>query len=272
MSTRNQIDAEAQKDPAELEREIDQQRAEIGNIVNALENKLSPGELIDTAMSYMKGGSGEFFSNLSNTVKANPVPTVLTSIGLLWLMAGQNRQPHSSVTTTRYTGDSTGPSMGEKLSAKTAGLKEQGVGIKDKASQMSHSVSESIGNARARASDSTRHASERLRGGADRARGGFNHLLEEQPLALGAIGIALGALLAASIPPTRREDEALGEVSDRVTDRLRHKAEEGYQKVSAKGEEVAAQVKQSTSGSESSRTSSSTTSSSNAPDPTSAGL
>ncbi|TCD20417.1 DUF3618 domain-containing protein [Pseudomonas sp. IC_126] len=243
MSTRNQIDAEAQKDPAELEREIDQQRAEIGNIVHALESKLSPGELIDTALGYVKGGGGEFFSNLSNTVKANPVPTVLTSIGLLWMMAGQNRQPHSNVTTTSY-GASTGPSMGEKLSAKAAGVKQQGASIKDKASQMSHNMSESLGNARTRASDSGRHASERLRGGADRARGGFNQLLQEQPLALGAIGIALGALLAASVPPTRREDEMLGEASDRMTDKLRHKAEEGYQKISAKGEEVAAQVKQ----------------------------
>ncbi|MCQ4312118.1 DUF3618 domain-containing protein [Pseudomonas stutzeri] len=244
MSTRNQIDAEAQKDPEELEREIDQQRAEIGNIVHALENKLSPGELIDTALGYVKGGGGEFFANLSNTVKANPVPTVLTSIGLIWMMAGQNRQPHASVTTGSYAGTSTGPSMGEKLSAKTAGLKQQGADMKNKASQMTHSVSESLGSARTRASDSRRQASERLRGGADRARGGFNHLLQEQPLALGAIGIALGALLAAAVPPTRREDEMLGEASDRMTDQLRHKAEEGYQKVSAKGEEIATQIKQ----------------------------
>lgn len=244
MSTRNQIDAESQKDPAELEREIDQKRADIGNIVHALENKLSPGELIDTALGYVKGGGGEFFSNLSNTVKANPVPTVLTSIGLIWMMAGQNRQPHSNVTVAGYSGSSSGPSMGDKLSAKADGLKQQGAGMMDKASQVTSSVSESLGNVRSRASDSTRHASQKLRSGADSARGGFNQLLQEQPLALGAIGIALGALLAAAIPPTRREDETLGEASDRVTDQLRHKAEEGYQKVSAKGEEVAEKVKQ----------------------------
>src|SRR5690606_19716507 len=103
MSTGNQINAEAQKDPAVLEREIDQQRAEISDIVHALENKLSPGELIDTALGYVKGGSGEFFSNLSNTVKANPVPTVLTSIGLIWLMAGQNRQPRPHIASTSGT-------------------------------------------------------------------------------------------------------------------------------------------------------------------------
>lgn len=244
MSTRNQIDAEAQKDPEELEREIDQKRAEIGNIVHALENKLSPGELIDTALGYVKGGSGEFFGNLSNTVKANPVPTLLTSVGLIWLMAGQNRQPHSSVTTSRYSTGSTGPSMGDKLSAKAEGIKQQGAGLVEKASQMTHSVSDSLGNARSRASHSSHQASTRLKGGAERARGGFNQLLQEQPLALGAIGIALGALIAAAVPPSRREDEMLGEASDRMTDQLRHKAEEGYQKVSAKGEEVVQQVKQ----------------------------
>lgn len=244
MSTRNQIDAEAQKDPDELEREIDQKRAEIGNIVHALESKLSPGELIDTALGYVKGGSGEFLGNLSTTVKANPVPTLLTTVGLIWLMAGQNRQPHSNVTTTSYSPGSSGPSMGEKLSAKTDSLKQQGADLKDKASQMTHNVSESLGNARARASDSSRQASTRLKGSAERAQGGFNQLLQEQPLALGAIGIAIGALIAAAVPSSRREDEMLGEASDRVTDQLRHKAEEGYQKVSAKGEEVAQQLKE----------------------------
>lgn len=247
MSTRSQIDAEAQKDPAELEREIDQQRAEIGDIVHALENKLSPGELIDTALGYVKGGGGEFFGNLSNTVKANPVPTVLTSIGLIWLMAGQNRepQPHSSL--------STGPSMKDKLSGKVSGLKSQGEGLRDKTSQVSHDVSASIADARSRVSDTSRQTADRLRHQADRARGGFNQLLTEQPLALGAIGIALGALLAASVPPTRREDEMLGKASDQMTDKLRKKAEEGYQKASAMGHDVAHQVKQEAQGNDTSR-------------------
>ena len=78
-------------------------------------------------------------------------------------------------------------------------------------------------------------------------------------MALGAIGIAIGALIAASVPPSRREDEMLGEASDRMTDQLRHKAEEGYQKASAKGEEVASRVKQDVSNSDDSRSNSGST-------------
>lgn len=244
MSTGNQINAEAQKDPAVLEREIDQQRAEISDIVHALENKLSPGELIDTALGYVKGGSGEFFSNLSNTVKANPVPTVLTSIGLIWLMAGQNRQPRPHIAST--SGTSVKDKLAEskdRLADTFSGLKHQGTDVRDRTSQMGHNVSASVTEASHRVRDGSRQAADSLRHQADRARGGFNHLLTEQPLALGAIGIALGALLAASVPPTRREDELLGQASDRMTDRLRHKTEEGYQKATEMGQEVVDQAR-----------------------------
>ncbi|WOC77131.1 DUF3618 domain-containing protein [Stutzerimonas frequens] len=237
MSTHNQVDVEARKDPDTLEREIDQQRAEIGNIVHALESKLSPGQMIDTALGYAKGGGGEFLHNLSDTVKANPVPTLLTGIGLAWLMAGQNRRPDYSATA------STGPSMTDKLSTKASGLKQQGNGIKDKAAQMRHDASTTLGNARHRVSDSSRQAADSLRHTADRARGGFSQLLNEQPLALGAMGIALGALLAATVPPTRREDELMGQTSDQLTDRLKHKAKEGYEVASAEGQQLAGQVK-----------------------------
>ncbi|MCD1609925.1 DUF3618 domain-containing protein [Stutzerimonas kunmingensis] len=237
MSTHNQVDVEAQKDPDTLEREIDQQRAEIGNIVHALESKLSPGQMIDTALGYAKGGGGEFLHNLTDTVKANPVPTLLTSVGLVWLMAGQNRRTDYSDSA------STGPSMTDKLAAKASGLKQQGTGIKEKAAQMSHSASSSLGNARHRVGDSSRHAAESLRHTADRARGGFTQLLNEQPLALGAMGIALGALLAASVPPTRREDELMGQKSDELTGKIKDKAREGYAMASAEGEQLAGQVK-----------------------------
>lgn len=236
MSTHHRIDAEAQKDPDTLEREIDQQRAEIDHIVHALESKLSPGQMIDTALGYAKGGGGEFLHNLSDTVKANPVPTLLTSIGLVWLMAGQNRRPDYGATS--------GPSVTDRLATKASGLKQQGSGIKDKAAQMRHDASSTLDNARQRVGDSGRHAADSLRHTADRARGGFSQLLNEQPLALGAMGIALGALLAASMPPTRREDELMGPSSDELTGRLKPKAREGYEMASAEGEQLASQVKQ----------------------------
>lgn len=246
MSTTNQIDIEAQKDPATLEREIDQQRAEINHIVEALETKLSPGELVDKALGYAKGNGGEFLNNLGATVKANPVPTLLTGIGLAWLMAGQNRRPPGAYgyTETGTGTTSTGPSLGERLHDSSAQLKGRATQLRQDMDNARHRVSVSVNNARARMGDSSR-----------RARDGFDYLRQEQPLALGAIGIAVGALLAITLPPTRREDELLGETRDRMATQLRQKAEEGYQKVSAKGEELAGQMQQERTGTQAGRAS-----------------
>jgi hypothetical protein len=50
----------------------------------------------------------------------------------------------------------------------------------------------------------------------DRAVQGYNHLLRENPLALGAIGIAVGALLGTALPTTEPENRMMGEASDRL--------------------------------------------------------
>ncbi len=44
----------------------------------------------------------------------------------------------------------------------------------------------------------------------------FSEIIEQQPLVLGAIGLAVGALVGAMLPRTRMEDEYLGEARDQI--------------------------------------------------------
>ncbi|TWI50953.1 uncharacterized protein DUF3618 [Pseudomonas duriflava] len=258
--TQNHVNDEAQKDPATLEREIDQQRAEISGIVDALENRLSPNELIDRVMTYAKGNGGEFVNNLGATIKANPVPALLTSVGLLWMMVGQNRTQNysnmgvaasgSSTDSLREKASSMGGSMQGKTSSlsetmhqKTGSLKAQAQGVMDKASQLRGNASGTLGSARQSMSDTTHATSDSLRTHATKAKSGFQYMLEEQPLALGVIGIAVGALLGATLPTTERENRLMGEASDRITDKAKQKAEEGYTKAAEVGSDLADQAK-----------------------------
>ena len=51
-----------------------------------------------------------------------------------------------------------------------------------------------------------------------------SRMIDEQPLVLGAIGVAVGAALGATLPATRREDELMGEARDGLMERARETA------------------------------------------------
>ncbi|CAG8870488.1 hypothetical protein PS627_04242 [Pseudomonas fluorescens] len=251
------IDHESQKDPDVLEQEINAKRERISDIVDSLESRLSPGQLFDQALAYTKGNGGEFFGNLGTTLKNNPVPTALTAVGLAWLAMNQNRpfNPGSA---------SHGPGLGDTLSgavdavkgafsqagerlhsatdsakdalshagdrlhSATDSAKSKAYGLKDKASDLTHSTSDSLGQTTQSMRRSAHDARDQINHGADVVKSQFDYLLKEQPLVLAALGIALGAAIGAALPSTRKEDELLGDASDKLTGTLKAKGEEVY--------------------------------------------
>ncbi|MGN2244707.1 DUF3618 domain-containing protein [Frateuria sp. GZRR33] len=222
MSTAERIDAESHKDPARLEREIDQQRADINHIVDALENKLSPGQLFDRMVHFGKGTGSEFAQNIGNAVKANPVPALLTTVGLVWLYASRNEP---APLRSPYAGTGT----------------DDGTGIMDRAREMGSDVSDTVSStwnqARSRVADTTARMADTAHGARDtlmhqkdRAVQGYNTLLHENPLALGAIGVAIGALLGAALPTTEPENRLMGEASDHLADKAKEAVQTGADK------------------------------------------
>ncbi|MFC0677813.1 DUF3618 domain-containing protein [Lysobacter korlensis] len=256
MNTQDTIRAESHKDPAQLEREIDQKRGHIEDIVSALESKLSPGEIFDRMLSMGKGNGGQFASNLADTIKANPVPALLTATGLVWLYSGRNKSPNSSTSTYRSSSTSTSGLSGTSTSSmyatgsidsnsnsggKLDAARDKLDSAKEKVSSAGHRVSESTRNAAHSVSETTRNAAstvgEKARGaagsvrsGAQRANEGLHRMLEENPMAVGALAIAAGAMLGAIIPTTRKENELMGPTSDRLTDKAKEKAMEAKEK------------------------------------------
>ncbi|NNH65829.1 DUF3618 domain-containing protein [Rhizobium laguerreae] len=77
-----------EKTSAELQREIDQDRRRIGDRIDAIQERMSPGQLVDEVIAYTKAsGGGEYVSNLGHALKANPLPVALMGVSLAWLMA-----------------------------------------------------------------------------------------------------------------------------------------------------------------------------------------
>ena len=61
-------------------------RAEVEDTLEAIQDRLSPGQMFDQAVAYLRGSGGkEFMRNFGATVRDNPVPVALLGTGLAWL-------------------------------------------------------------------------------------------------------------------------------------------------------------------------------------------
>ena len=105
-------------DPSRIERELDSTRSRLGSHLSELQDRLSPGQVLDDLMGYFRGSEGgDFARNLMDSVRGNPMPAALTGIGLAWLMAanprpGATTQPSSGTGRVRVYGGSPGFSQG----------------------------------------------------------------------------------------------------------------------------------------------------------------
>src|SRR5690606_29006121 len=68
------------------------------------------------------------------------------------------------------------------------------------------------------------------RRGTGRLRRYASHLAREQPLVLGALGLAAGALLGVGLPSTRMDHDLMGDASDAVKGRAKETADEQYRR------------------------------------------
>lgn len=207
---------DADKSPEQLEREVDQARSRLGRTASELSDRLSPGEIMDQALGMAREHGGEFGRNLGAQVKNNPMPMILTSVGLTWMMmaSGKNGAAHPYVKHDMSTGkDGNG--------AGTAS------GLEDKAGAMGDRMHDAADNMKESMQGATEHAME----SAQNVRDSLAHFYRDQPLIAGSLGIAIGAALGALVPPTEMEDDMFGDASDRSVDAAKSTASKKYDEV-----------------------------------------
>lgn len=265
---------DSQKSPHQLEREIDATRAELLATLEELEHRLSPSELVNQVWSQLRRHGGEYGNSLGQRLKENPMPALLTSIGIAWMMAANGRRHDgaSAYGSRRYAGNGNGAGrlhetgermresgerVGEHVRERMHGVRQRMHDVRDRMHgaresmrHRSEDAREGVVRARERVTSSTEHMRERARSmatsarhRASRARSGFGHLLEEQPLLLGAIGLAAGVIAGAALPPTEQEDRAFGAARDRALERAKRVGAESARRLREQAEEAAESTK-----------------------------
>ncbi|KAB0507223.1 MULTISPECIES: DUF3618 domain-containing protein [Pseudomonas] len=235
-----EFETEAAKSPETIEREIDAQRENIGHIVDALESKFTPGQMFDQALLLMQSNGSTFLTNLGTSVRNNPVPAVLTSVGLMWLMMSQNRpptpreyrvEPEVDWADDLAEGLTDGmDSARQRLHDTTDSLKDSYQAVKGKAAHLSDSLHAKTDHLSHAVHDTSDRLARRTHEMGDQ----FSHLLKEQPLMMAAVGMAVGALLGAALPTTATERRYLGRTSASLTGKVKQQAREGYEAVREK--------------------------------------
>jgi ElaB/YqjD/DUF883 family membrane-anchored ribosome-binding protein len=269
------------RSPEEIESDIERTRADFSSTIEAIQQKLTPREMMDQAVDYaLSTTPGAAGANLFNSVRDNPIPIALIGIGVAWLMAA-NRQSaaanprlrHRASRSSLYTGEtdgvydeygnrgyfegSSGSSEAGMMRRATAKANETAHDLRDKANEVGQRISSSASDvtqrvqqagisARTRLQETAEQAqarmnelSERSREEYYRAKDRIGHLIDEQPLVVGALGIALGAALGAALPTTRRENELMGNTRDDLLGRVKETALEQAETVKQSAQRVA---------------------------------
>jgi len=64
--------------PEEIQAQIARTRGDMDATLNAIEQRLTPGQMVDQGIDYLRNsGANEFVSNLGGSVKNNPLPVAL---------------------------------------------------------------------------------------------------------------------------------------------------------------------------------------------------
>jgi hypothetical protein len=223
----------------DAEREVEASRARFDETVDALKEKLTPGQMFDEMSRSFAGSSGgEMFANFGSQVRDNPLPLALIGAGvaLLAMKSTTAVNPSSGGSSTIRQG------MGEGLADSLSAGKEK---LQDLAGSVAHAagaVSEKLGGVSGHAGDSANSASDAMSRYGQRTVGGFQGLLEREPLVIAALGLAIGAAIGAALPASEIEDRLLGPARDNVVHRGQDLASEGVAAVKTAADDVASGV------------------------------
>jgi hypothetical protein len=213
------------REPQAIEREIDATRADMRATLEALERRFSFDRLVDLTVGRVRERGGEFAGNLTDAATRNPLPLLLTSVGVGWMML-------TSRSASRQGNGNWQPGSGGRR--RMNDLRDRAGNIRDRAAHAADQVSGAVDSTRETLKEAVQssretfeetaeslrshatRAAEVTREQAEMARERFDRLLHDQPLVLGALGLAAGAIIGALLPKTEHEDRVLGPMRDKV--------------------------------------------------------
>lgn len=254
---------EIAEETGHLKAQIEETRNQMGETIDAIQEKLSFSNIseqvseqlnnaietakhtvydatIGKAVNYMKDmGSDISSSSAVKMVRNNPLPFVLIAAGAGLLAynsyssKGRSNGPRIPTAGTRPDEQNSGArSLLGSAREKAGGIAES-VGsaagsayesVAGAASGTYAGIANSASNAYTGANELVHRAYDKVGEYGATAQEQYNHHIEENPLAVGAVALALGAAIGFAIPSTRYEGELMGEARENLMQKAQDSA------------------------------------------------
>jgi hypothetical protein len=245
------IDETGGEDAARLEAEIAATRDEMTGTVEAIGDRLDPGNIVQEAKNTVRdatvgkvgemtstatealSGAGttvqETGSGLVETIKQNPIPAALAGAGIAWLWTHRAQTPKNDYGSGRYRQgiDAWDTGYGAAGSSWSGDRMSTSEGIGDKVGD----VTDEVGRRVSQVGDKVGQLPDRVGGGASGMTRQAQQLLEESPLAVGAVAMAVGAAISMALPVTQTERRVIGPKAGQMLGQVEDTATEALQKV-----------------------------------------
>ena len=244
----------------QLERQTEQNRAEVELTIEELKARLTPGQIVDEILSYAKDGGRELTANLGRQITNNPLPVALVGAGLAWFMFGQGVDGSSR--RTQYSRERYGSDFAEMAERAGETASKAGDTVRDAAGSVRQAAEDTVGGVRHAAesagsavSDTARKVGERASSTYDAASSKVSDMavkasnqasemeqkaltaahdlidqVKAQPLMLVGLGLVLGAAIGAAFPSTDLENRVMGDTADEVKREAKQAASEQMDK------------------------------------------
>jgi hypothetical protein len=257
--------------------DIEQTRANMGGTIDAIQERLSPERLTQQAkdavhdatigkvsqtMNDMTDSAREGGYTLLDTIRQNPVPAALAGIGMGWLIMkvrenAEQRSTNRSWNRSgayydrygRYQGYQPGYQPNYQTGyqgrggtyyggANQMGQQDSGQSLTDKAQDKMGQVADKAQDVGGQIQDQAQQMANQAQYQAYRAKGWFERTMDENPLAIGLVAVAAGALAGMAVPETDQERQWMGPARDQLVE----KAQDVAQDTANKAQRVAEQA------------------------------
>ena len=226
----------------EIRAEIEQTREEMSETIDAIQEKLRPGNVVAEATDRVKSAATERVRQMADSAsetaqnaydqtkqmagqfvegaRSNAIPAAMICLGTAWLLFDRYRNNRSTdYRRWRSSSDRTPEYHGTDTYYRETPVSAYGTRYEEREGGLSETASE---------------LRERTIRTGRRARNQFQRLLNENPLMVGAAAVVVGCAVGMALPETERENEWLGETRDNVVE----KAQDAARDVATRAQEA----------------------------------